>query len=234
MPIPRELLDTATIPGREGELQLYRHDRDFIIRVDNLDLMTSRVFGSEEMLAEMALERLSPARREKANVLTGGLGMGFTQAAVLRGIGKEGRAEVAELVPEVVEWNRKWFGEKNGHPLDDPRTVLTVGDVVSCIRGKHAVYDIILLDVDNSPDGLVLDTNDRLYSQNGLYSASKALRPGGVLGIWSASQCPWFTKRLQVVGFDVHERRVRARRTKGAWHTIWMATGEAHRPHGKA
>ena len=220
--IPRELLATAAIPGEAGEVQLYRHDGDYIFRVHGADLMTSRVHGSEELLAELALARLPDATN--ARVLVGGLGMGFTLATVLRLVGPEAQVDVVELIPEVLAWNREWLGELNGHPLRDPRVSVRQGDVVRCIREARSAYDAILLDVDNGPEALTREGNDRVYSVRGLGAAHAALRPAGVLAIWSATQLPWFTARIREARFDVSMEKVRARRDKGARQTIWLAT----------
>jgi spermidine synthase len=220
--IPRELLDTAQVPGQAGEMQLYRHDGDFIFRVHGADLMTSRVHGSEELLAELALARLSDA--SDARVLVGGLGMGFTLASVLGLVGAQARVEVIELIPEVLAWNRQWLGELAGHPLRDARVSVRQGDVVRCIREAGSDYDAILLDVDNGPEALTREGNNRIYSVRGLSAARAALRPGGVLAIWSATQLPWFTERFRNARFDVSVEKVRARRDKGARQTIWVGT----------
>jgi spermidine synthase len=225
--IPRELLGTAKIPGQADELQLYRHDRDFIFRVHGTELMSSRVHGSEELLAELALARLPDT--STARVLVGGLGMGFTLATVLGLVGAEARVEVAELVPEVVAWNHEWLGDLNGHPLRDVRVHVVEADVAQRIRDARtgydasAGYDAILLDVDNGPEGLTRSSNDWLYEKAGLTAARAALRSGGVLAIWSSTLLPWFSDRLRDAGFQVNEERVRARRTKGARHMIWLA-----------
>ena len=220
--IPRELLATAHIPDQGGELQLYRHDGDYIFRIHGADLMTSRVHGSEELLAELALARLADAG--DARVLVGGLGMGFTLATVLRLVGAEARVEVLELIPEVLAWNHEWLGELNGHPVRDARVSVRQGDVGRCIRESRAAYDAILLDVDNGPEALTREGNSRLYSARGLAAARNALRPGGVLAIWSATNLPWFTDRLRAARFEVSVERVRARRDKGARQTIWLAS----------
>ncbi len=218
--IPRELLATARAPGGE-ELRLYRHDGAFSIRVGGVELMTSRVHGSEEELAELAIARrgAGPLRR----ILVGGLGMGFTLSRVLSLVPPEAAVETAELVPEIVAWNRAWFGDLAGRPLDDPRVVLREGDVGACLAGR-AAYDVILLDVDNGPAGLVRKDNDSLYSRRGLQRIRQALARGGVLGVWSSGPDSRFGHRLEQASFAVEERRVRARRTKGPVRTIWLAT----------
>ncbi len=200
-------------------MQLFRRGTEFMLYVRNAPLMTSRVRGSEEQLAELALERIQT--KKPPRVLVGGLGMGFTLARVLALVDEGATVDVVELVPEIVDWNREWFGELCEHPLRDPRVTVIVGDVVSTIRQAKATYDVILLDVDNGPEGLTLRSNDRLYNQNGLLAARKSLRPAGVVAVWSADNLPWFTDRMRGCGFAVKERRVRAQRTKGARQMIW-------------
>ena len=218
--IPQELIGTAKVPGG-GELRCYRHDGDFAIRIDGIDLMSSRVHGSEEVMAELALERLG--KRESPRVLIGGLGMGFTLARTLQLVGPKAIVDVAEIVPAIVQWNREVFGHCAGHPLKDPRARIVMGDVSSRIDAVNGLYDVMLLDVDNGPDGLVRGDNDRIYSRRGLERAWTAMRPGSVLAVWSARSDDRFGDRLARGGFDVHEHRVPARRTKGPVRTIWVA-----------
>ena len=219
---PQELLASAQIPGKAGKLDLYRHDRDFFMRVDGIELMTSRVFGSEELLAELALARLGNAN--DARVLVGGLGMGFTLAKALSLVGARARVDVVELIPEVVDWNREWLGGLTNNPLSDERVVVTEGDVIRTIKGARSVYDTILLDVDNGPEALTRRANRQLYATVGLKAAASALRKGGVLAVWSSGYYPRFTALLRNARFDVSVEHVRARRTKGPRRTIWLAT----------
>lgn len=219
--IPWELLDTATVPGSGDILTLHRHDRDFSIRVNGLELMNSRIHGSEEALADMACEDL--AGISGVRVLIGGLGMGFTAAAALRRLGDDSRVVVAEIVPAVVAWNRGALGDLAGRPLDDPRVDVRETDVGLILKEEKKAFDAILLDVDNGPDGLTRAGNSALYSRTGLERAFDALRPGGVLAVWSAGPDEAFTKRLKKAGFAVRETRVRARAgKKGSHHTIWL------------
>ncbi len=224
--IPRELIGTAQVPGGE-ELRLYRHDRDFMIVLDRNELMSSRLSGSEIALAEQSCARIADAQRPA--VLIGGYGMGFTLRAALAKLPKDSHVTVAELVPEIIEWARGPMQELAAGCLDDPRVRLVMTDVADVIRANGlnvggTGYDAILLDVDNGPDGLVRAANNQLYSTRGLRAARSALRPGGVLAIWSAAKDPNFTFRLKHVGFDVEEIEVRARSNgKGAKHVIWFA-----------
>ena len=219
--IRRELLGTAQVPGG-ALLELYRHDRDFMIVLGHNELMSSRKWGSEEALATMTLDRL--ADRPAPQLLIGGYGMGFTLRAALKRLGPEARVTVVELVPEIIDWARGPMAELAAGCLDDPRVVLRMGDVRDAIAGARGGYDAILLDVDNGPDGLVRQDNDALYSAEGLKRARAALRPGGVLAIWSAAPDPQFARRLAKSGFAVEERTVAARSNgKGPRHTIWFA-----------
>ncbi len=220
--LPREVVGTSDVPGGPP-LRLVRHGGDFIIMLDRNELMSSRMSGSEVALATMALARLaSPA---SAPVLVGGYGMGFTLRALLAQLGADGRAVVAELVPGIIEWARGPMQDLAAGCLDDPRVTVVIDDVGAVIARGSGRYDAILLDVDNGPDGLTREANDGLYTARGLAIARTALRPGGVLAVWSAGADPAFTRRLRNGGFAVDEVRVRARENgKGPTHTIWFAT----------
>ncbi|HPR51964.1 MAG TPA: hypothetical protein PLU81_09270 [Deltaproteobacteria bacterium] len=220
--IPWELIDSALVPGNPGELRLYRRDREFSIRVAGVELMNSRVHGSEEALAELACARI--AHRTRPHILIGGLGMGYTMAAALKRLGPESRVDVAELVPQVVEWNRGPLAELTGHALQDKRVRVFETDVGKILLEEHQIYDAILLDVDNGPTGLTRKGNDWLYSSEGIDTAFAALLPGGVLAVWSAGADRAFSRRLRQSGFEVDEVNVRARgNRKGRRHTIWLA-----------
>ncbi len=223
--ITRELLGTAQVPGGE-ELRLFRHGDDFMIVLDRNELMNTRMSGSEEALAVMSIARLREADDSAArHVLIGGYGMGFTLRAALGVLDANARVTVAELVPEIIAWARGPMAALTAGCLEDRRVVLLDDDVSWLIGGAEAEYDAILLDVDNGPDGLVRQDNGRLYTMRGLRSALAALRPGGVLAVWSAGPDAAFTRRLADVGFHVEQVRVRARSNgKGAQHVIWFAT----------
>lgn len=220
--IPNRLIDSAPVPGNGGELRLYQRGETFsMMIVGRGELMNSRMHGSEDALAELTCARLAqcPAPR----LLIGGLGMGFTLAGALRCMGEQGKVVVAELVPAVVTWNRGPLGALTGHALDDPRVTVREGDVARLIKAGQCTYDAILLDVDNGPEGLTRKENDALYSMDGLNAAYAALRPQGVLAVWSAGPAADFLQRLHKVGFEVEEVRVHAHGTKGARHVIWFS-----------
>jgi spermidine synthase len=220
--IARELLGTAYVPGGT-ELRLFRHDRDFMIVMGHNELMSSRMSGSEIALATETIKRLKD--RTAPTLLIGGYGMGFTLRAALEVLGAKAELIVAELVPEIIQWARGPMAHIAAGCLDDPRVRLLMGDVGSEIDGANGDYDAILLDVDNGPDGVVRDGNGALYTSSGLRAARRALRPGGVLAVWSAGPDPAFTRRLEKAGFAVEQIRVAARTNgKGPKHTIWFAT----------
>ncbi|MCH7856300.1 MAG: hypothetical protein IIB37_06070 [Gemmatimonadetes bacterium] len=216
------LLETAPIPNDSGELALYQHGDDFLIKVvGGQDLMSTRTHGSADALADLTCPEV--ASRVQPRVLIGGLGVGFTLAAALRHLGPDAEVVVAELVPGVVEWNRGAVGEHAGHPLRDERVTVEEVDVSLLLRAGGPSFDAILLDVDNGPEGLTQKSNDWLYSKAGLNVTYRALRPKGVLGVWSAGSDRAFTKRLVAAGFEVDEVPVRAHGGKGARHLIWVA-----------
>ncbi|WNJ88771.1 hypothetical protein [Bosea sp. 685] len=219
--IPWTLIDSAKLPG-QGELRLKRRGSEFSIMLGTNELMNSRLSGSEEALATLACAGLRDALQPQ--ILIGGLGMGFTLRAALQVLGPGARVEQAELVPEVVAWAKGPMAEVFAGCLDDPRVSVTVADVGAVIAAAPARYDAILLDVDNGPEGLTVPANDGLYSEAGLDVARRALRPGGVLAVWSQGPDRRFTQRLRQAGFSVEEKMVRANKGRsGARHVIWLA-----------
>ena len=215
-------LAAAPAPGG-GELRLMQRGAEFSITVGGEELMNSRRGGSETALGAVACTRLSD--RPAPHLLIGGLGLGFTLRAVLADLGPQARVTVAELVPEVVAWARGPLAGVFGASLDDARVSIVEGDVAALIAAGRATYDAVLLDVDNGPDGLVSPANDALYDEGGLRAARRALRPGGVLAVWSAGRNPAFRRRLEGVGFAVQEVAARSGGARGgARHVIWIAS----------
>ncbi|MBY5426867.1 spermidine synthase [Rhizobium leguminosarum] len=220
--LPWIQLDSATIPGENGELRLKQRGGEFSIMLGANELMNSRLSGSEEALATLSWDRIKS--HAKPRMLIGGLGMGFTLRAALAVLPEDAGVTVAELVPSVVAWARGPMAEVFQGCLDDPRVGIHQGDVGEAIRAGKAAYDAILLDVDNGPDGLTRKSNDRLYDFAGLRAASDALRPGGVLAVWSSGPDPDFTRRLKDSGFAVDAVNTRANGKRGgARHVIWLA-----------
>jgi spermidine synthase len=217
---PRQLVGTARVPGGE-DLRLFRRGDDFMIVLGRNELMNSRMSGSEEALAVMTCARLRD--REAPRLLIGGYGMGFTLRAALAVLPPDARVTIAELVPEIIDWARGPMAELAAGCLDDPRVDLVERDVAALIGEAGGDYDAILLDVDNGPDGLVRGANERLYAVRGLAAAKAALKPSGVLAIWSAAPDAAFARRLATAGFIVEEVVVRARSNgKGPRHIIWF------------
>jgi spermidine synthase len=221
--IPWVKIDTARIPGTVEELRLMRRGAEFSIMLGTNELMNSRLSGSEAALATLAARKIEATT--KPHLLIGGLGMGFTLRAALAVLGTGARIVVAELVPAVVAWARGPMAEIFGDSLSDPRVRIDETDVSEIIRSSEAKFNAILLDVDNGPEGLTRKANDALYRSAGLKAACAALRPGGVLAVWSSGPNATFSKRLRGAGFDVNEVAVRATgRGGGARHVIWIAT----------
>jgi spermidine synthase len=221
--IPWVHIDTSRVPDSDVELRLMRRGADFSMMLGQNELMNSRLSGSEQALATLACRQIAAVKAP--HLLIGGLGMGFTLRAALAVLGSEARIVVAELVPAVIAWARGPMKDIFGDSLDDPRADIRQADVIDVIKSQTAAFDAILLDVDNGPEGLIRKANDALYGSKGLQAVHRALRPGGVLAVWSSGPNPKFTKRLRDAGFAVNEVAVRAttKRT-GARHVIWFAT----------
>ncbi|TCQ10064.1 spermine/spermidine synthase [Rhizobium sp. PP-F2F-G36] len=215
-------IDTADVPGGGGQLRLKSRGQEFSIMLGSNELMNSRLSGSEEALASLAREKIGD--RPRPAFLIGGLGMGFTLRAALAILPGHAKVVVAELVPAVVRWARGPMASVFKGCLDDHRVTIYDGDVGACIAAARSAYDAILLDVDNGPDGLTRASNDSLYDHQGLRAAQSALRPGGVLAVWSSGPDPRFTHRLKVSGFEAEAVSTRANGKRGgARHVIWLA-----------
>jgi len=217
---PSQLLGQAHMPDG-SDIRLTLRDDEYVILLDRQPLMTSRAHESEDALATTACQHIRRVRRP--HVLVGGLGMGFTLRASLDALPAGATVTVAELVPEVVAWNRGPLAPLAGHPLDDPRVRIALGDVGRTLRANRDRFDGILLDVDNGPAALTGTANDGLYDDEGVATGFAALRAGGVLAVWSAAGDPTFERRLRQHGFITQVDRVRVRPNKGgARHTIFL------------
>lgn len=216
----RNLAEARTPAG--ARLSLHEHDGDYFIKLDGRQLMSSTSTTSELMLADKGCGNLR--RTPKPRVLIGGLGLGFSLKRVLELIGRDGVAHVAELVPEVVAWNRDLLEAVNGILLEDPRVKVFTEDVFAVIRrAAKDPYNAILLDVDNGPTSFVQRENSRLYSQRGLQRIRDALRPGGRVAFWSAEAEPAFRESLSRAGFVASEFPAKAHeRAKRFAHMIYV------------
>ena len=202
-----------------SEFQLARDDDDWIVSVDGRVLMSNRVHDSEEALAERAVAEVDDPHR----VLVGGLGLGYTLRTVLDCVPDDAEVTVAEIVPALVVWNRVYLGHLADHPLDDPRCSVVVGDVFDVIARSPRTFDVILLDVDNGPEALAQVKNHRLYGDRGTRAIHAALRPGGVVAVWSAGQNPRYAQRLERLGFHLDVVRVAAHVGSRARHVLFIA-----------
>jgi spermidine synthase len=212
---PWVTLATARAPGG-GVMTLVRRGDTFVIRIDGQELMSNRMTHSEEMLATLAFEPLErDGMRNKPRFLIGGLGLGYTLRATLDRMPPGGRVDVAELMPEVVEWNRGVLAPLAKRPLDDPRVTVLQGDVGHVIADARQNYDAIMLDVDNGPSTLSAPSNATLYGTDALLRSKRALIPGGMLVIWSAGDERGFETRLARAGFAARTVHVRARQGRG-------------------
>lgn len=213
-------------------LTLFRHDGDYVIRVDALELMSTRRSHSEERLAEVACAPLQST--SGASVLIGGLGFGFTLKAALRLLPPDAHVTVAEILREVIDWNRDPAYPLAGAALSDARVDLRHDDVTNVLRASPGAFDAIMLDVDNGAESLTTRGNARLYGDAGIRMAAAALRPGGRLAYWSADRDPGFVKALHRAGLTVETLRVRAHATAGGFHVLFVARREGRREEGGA
>lgn len=209
-------VESARVGG--SEFVLARRGDDWVVRVDQRVLMANRMHDSEIALAKEAIARVAAPRA----VLVGGLGLGYTLRAVLDAVPGDAQVTVGEVVPQLVDWNRKHVGGLAGHPLDDPRCRVVIGDVYDVIKRSPRTFDVILLDVDNGPVALAQTTNQRLYGDAGARACHAALRPGGVVGVWSAGPNARYAHRLEHFGFGVEVLHVPARIGSRAKHVLFL------------
>lgn len=217
---PWTTLDRASAPGG-GELMLQERDGEFVIRVDNSVLMSSRAFGSESAMAEVAFRERALAAG--ARVLVGGLGLGYTLRAVLDAVPASAQIVVVELSEAVVRWNRGPLASLANRPLEDARVKVEEGDLVAMLaRGALGTFDALLFDIDNGPSALTAPENRRLYDAAGVANCRRALRPRGRLVVWSASSDRGYLTRLREGGFFAREEAVKARAGAAAKHILFI------------
>jgi len=218
---PQIKLATAKTPDG-GEMELFQHDRDFLIKVNGQGLMNSRRHESELELARLGCAHLST--HESPRVLIGGLGMGYTLRQTLDMLGPDATVVVSELLSAVADWNREYLKELNGQPLDDKRTQLIIGDIFPLIVRSSNQFDAILLDVDNGPSAVTDSGNQRLYSQAGIQACRRALRKSGSLAIWSSEPSKVFEQLLMNCGFHVRRYKGKAHKSGNSKPLyIWVA-----------
>jgi spermidine synthase len=220
LPMKRRELLASTITPDGMRMTLSLHAGDYYIEVDGQALMSTRAPGSEKALADLAARELGGHSHPR--VLIGGLGLGFTLGAALDALPRGASVVVAEYFETIVDWNRKFGFESATDRLADPRVVVEVTDVVDYLRDVQRPFDAILLDVDNGPDAWCLASNKRLYDRPGLLRIRRALKPGGLLAVWSAERSSVFENRLAEVGFAARSETVRSREQRGERHTIFL------------
>ena len=187
------------------------------LRVNGVFVMDNVEVSTERALAREALALVD----DPLAVVVGGLGLGFTMHEVLA----DSRVElcsVVEIEQALVDWMRD--GTIPGGPalLADARVNVIVADVAAALaEARPATYDLVLLDVDNGPDNLVHAGNAYLYERPALTSARTALRPGGALVVWSASEAPDLEAAMRDV-FDEVEARGHEVRLQEREERYWL------------
>jgi spermidine synthase len=218
---PTERLAEATAP--DGTVMtLYRHDGAYIIRVEGIELMSTRRTHSEIRMAQIACEPL--ALTADARVLIGGLGFGFTLRESLRILPADAQVTLAEIMKEVIEWNRNPEWELAHAELMDPRVTVRRDDVANVLRANVGTFDAVLLDVDNGAETLTTGSNKRLYNDKGITAAIASLRPYGCIIYWSVDSEPAFVKALTRLGLHVTVERIRAHSTSGGYNFLICGT----------
>lgn len=217
---PSVVLAEALLPDHT-KLSLRRHDGHYHLRVGGELLMSTTATASEARMAELAHQKVGNGGR----VLIGGLGFGFTLRRVLELFGVDVRVQVAELLPEIISWNRAHLSEVNGRLLDDPRVEILLEDVFSVLsRAAPRSYDAVMLDVDNGPEALVDPRNRRIYEDRGLARLARAMRKGGRAVFWSGVRDHGFLERLVRAGFDAQAIGAKAYpQAQRLTHTLFIA-----------
>ncbi len=223
---PFEFLEEARAPDGTA-LTLHRHDGSYIMRVNGVELMSSRRSNSELRLAELVC---APLRDQPGTrVVIGGLGLGFTLQAALRLLPADAQIVVVEIVQAVIDWNRDPRYALAGAAMDDPRVDVVHDDVANVLRQNPGAFDAIMLDVDNGAESLTTAGNAQLYLDAGIRQAVDAMAPGGALAYWSADADPRFARALRRAGLEVDTQRVRAHTTSGGYYTLYIARRGQHR-----
>lgn len=220
---PFRTIATTTAPSG-AKVTLHEHDGEYYLKLNGRQLMSTTCTTSELLLADLACDGLRG--RADTRVLIGGLGLGFSAQRTLELVGRHARVEVAELLPDVVMWNRELLRHVNRGLLDDSRLEVVIGDVVGLLkRAQPNTYDAILLDVDNGPGGTATIRCSQLYSRRGLAVIERVLKPNGKVAFWSAAPEPGFAENLFRFGFSVKAHPAKEHdRAKYAAHMIYVAS----------
>ena len=196
------ILVRVTTP--QGELQLQqwvetseKNQPVYEIIFNGVFLMASYNELSGKQLAYLAIEPLE-SERQDIRVLVGGLGIGYTLRAALDCNGIQA-VDVVEIEEYIISWEKSFFTELNGYACSDPRVNIIKMDLGDYILKTEKTYDAIILDVDNGPTWLSLESNQRLYEKPSLLKIKALLKDGGVFIVWAAEKCAAFQKRLEEV-----------------------------------
>jgi len=215
-------LATANTPDG-GEMILYQHDRDFSIKINGKELMGSRQHESEMELARLGCAHLTDHATPR--VLIGGLGMGYTLRQTLDILSPNASITVSELMPAVIDWNREYLGDLNGHPLKDKRAEVVTGDIYELLSQSTGRFDSILLDIDNGPSAMTDSGNQRLYTPTGMQICRRALRDQGCLAIWSTEPNKAFEKILINCNFHIRRYKLHAYKQSNKKSLfVWVAS----------
>lgn len=206
---------------------LHKHDGNFYLKYNGFELMSTSLTYSEQLLADIGCANLlegKSSRPQHPRVLIGGLGLGFTLKRALELVGSPATVEVAELMDPIIEWNRTFLVEYNGPLLEDHRTKITQGDFFDTLNSKpNSSYDALLLDIDNTPDDLITEGNDKLYTPSFLAKIREVLTPNGCVAYWLSEPAPKFKKRLGKAGFHVEEHAAKPHeKSKRSRHCIYL------------
>jgi len=213
-----ERLGEARTP-RGTLIEFYRHDGQYLLRADGVELMSSRRHLSEDRLADVACAGLQDA--ESPRVLIGGLGLGFTLRAALGQLPASAEVVVAELLPEVIAWNANPGYGISVEALADPRVRMVQDDVVHVLDANRDGFDAIMLDTDNGPDGMLISESAALYAERGVARTLAALREGGTIVYWSVAEDRPFARLLRRAGLNVEAMQVPAHATASHMHTLY-------------
>lgn len=168
-------------------------------------LMSSLYTDSEQALARTAIQQCP---RENLQVLIGGLGLGYTAQAALES-DRVTHVEVVELLPPVIDWLATGLIPLSGELADESRLSVTQDDVYHRLAAPPSqLFDVILIDVDHSPDERLGEESVSFYTAAGLRAARQHLTPGGVLGVWSYAESSPFVEALHEVFEQVHVQPV--------------------------
>ena len=164
-------------------------------------LMSSLYTDSEQVLAQTALQMHAG---QDLQVMVGGLGLGYTAWEALR-CERVAAVEVVELLPQVIDWLAQGLVPLSPELIGEPRLVVTEGDVYGRLMAvPESSFDLILIDVDHSPDERLGEESVSFYTAAGLSAARKHLAPGGVLAVWSYAESSPFSEALHEVFTEVH------------------------------